>query len=325
MPKVSIDVVIPCYRYGRFLRQSVESVLSQDVAARVLVIDDCSPDDSAEVCDGLAGEYPQVAFRRHVVNAGHIDTYNEGIAWASSPYFLLLSADDYLTAGALRRSLDLLERRPDVGFVFGDVLEEDAAGGHTPMRPLEGRLETRAEMVIETERFLRASGGVNIVSTPSAVVRTPLQKKIGGYRKDLPHSADMAMWWRFASLANVGFIDDFQAVYRRHGHNMSAQYDVGHRLPDLLQRRDAMRHVFGQPEFPLSERFQSDVYRTLGLHAISYASQALNAGNQEAAAHLLRFVADDCPAARRSWPWIKVTLKRAIGHRVWSAMGRQFS
>jgi GT2 family glycosyltransferase len=43
----SVDVVVPSYRYGRFLRQCVESVLSQEgVDVRVLIIDDASPDDT---------------------------------------------------------------------------------------------------------------------------------------------------------------------------------------------------------------------------------------------------------------------------------------
>jgi glycosyltransferase involved in cell wall biosynthesis len=45
----SVSVVIPCYRYGHFLEQSAGSALTgQDgVDVKVLIIDDCSPDDSA--------------------------------------------------------------------------------------------------------------------------------------------------------------------------------------------------------------------------------------------------------------------------------------
>ncbi len=44
-----VDVIVPCYRYGHFLRECVESVLEQEVNVRVLIIDDASPDDTAEV------------------------------------------------------------------------------------------------------------------------------------------------------------------------------------------------------------------------------------------------------------------------------------
>src|SRR3978361_477119 len=94
----TVDVVIPCYKYGRYLRKCVESVVQQrGVNVRILIVDDASPDDSAEVGTTLAAEYPQVEFRRHVHNAGHIATYNEGlIEWSASGYCMLLSADDLL-------------------------------------------------------------------------------------------------------------------------------------------------------------------------------------------------------------------------------------
>ena len=84
----TVDVVIPCYKYGRYLRRCVESVVQQrDASVRILILDDASPDDSAEVGEALADEYSQVEFRRHVINAGHIATYNEGlIGWSTANY-----------------------------------------------------------------------------------------------------------------------------------------------------------------------------------------------------------------------------------------------
>ena len=46
-----VDVVIPCYNYGHFLRACANSVLSQPIDVRVLVIDDASTDDSATIGD----------------------------------------------------------------------------------------------------------------------------------------------------------------------------------------------------------------------------------------------------------------------------------
>src|SRR5262245_8621798 len=98
----SVDVFVPCYNYGRFLRECVGSVLAQPgVEVRVLILDDCSTDDSAEVGRALAASDPRVEYRRHATNRGHIATYNEGIDWAAADCTMLLSADDLLTQGAL--------------------------------------------------------------------------------------------------------------------------------------------------------------------------------------------------------------------------------
>src|ERR1700678_792414 len=90
-----VDVVVPCYNYGRYLKGCVESVLSQrDVDVRVLIIDDASSDDTPVIGEGLAANDMRITFRRHAVNLGHIKTFNEGILdWARAPYTLLSSAD----------------------------------------------------------------------------------------------------------------------------------------------------------------------------------------------------------------------------------------
>src|SRR6185295_4629726 len=87
----SVSVIIPCYNYGRFLRQCLESVLTQEgPEVAVLIIDDASSDESAEVGGALARADGRVEFRRHDKNRGHIATYNEGLAWARGDYTVLL-------------------------------------------------------------------------------------------------------------------------------------------------------------------------------------------------------------------------------------------
>ena len=73
-----VDVIVPCYNYGRFLRECVESVLTQPVDVRVLIIDDASTDDTPEVAAALAAEDGRVEFRRHAVNRGHIAYLQRG-------------------------------------------------------------------------------------------------------------------------------------------------------------------------------------------------------------------------------------------------------
>ena len=96
----TVSVIIPCYNYAHFLRECVESVVSQaGVEVHVLIIDDASADNTAEVAAELLAHHPGVEYRRHEKNCGHIATYNEGLAWASGDYTVLLSADDLLTPG----------------------------------------------------------------------------------------------------------------------------------------------------------------------------------------------------------------------------------
>src|SRR5262245_6959171 len=119
-----VDVIVPCYNYGRYLNECVRSILSQEgVDVRVLIIDDASPDDSAEVAARLAAADSRVEARRHATNQGHIATYNEGLEWGTADYTLLLAADDMLTPGSLPRSVRPLEAHPEVGFTHGRTVK----------------------------------------------------------------------------------------------------------------------------------------------------------------------------------------------------------
>ena len=72
-PRVS--VVIPCYNYGRFLPHGVAAALAQvDVDVEVIVVDDASPDGSAEVAHRLAAADSRVKVIARATNQGHIRT-----------------------------------------------------------------------------------------------------------------------------------------------------------------------------------------------------------------------------------------------------------
>src|SRR5258708_1405853 len=107
---ISVMVVIQCYRYGHFLEEAVSSVLDdqEGVDVRVLIIDDASPDDSADVAGKIAARDHRVEVAVHAVNKGNIATFNEGLLEsADGGYFGLSSAGDRLTRAARRRAAEL--------------------------------------------------------------------------------------------------------------------------------------------------------------------------------------------------------------------------
>jgi hypothetical protein len=317
-----VDVIVPCYRYGHFLRQCVESVLAQHMEVRVLIIDDASPDDSAEIGADLAARDARVALTRHKANKGHIATYNEGIEWATNPYVLLLSADDYLLPGALARAVRVMEIRPEVGFVFGNAFELVQAGIMMPVEPLVAGRSPVKDCIMTGQEFVIRSGARNIVPTPTAVVRTSIQKRVGGYRSELPHSGDMEMWLRLSLCASVGFVNAYQAVYRLHSGNMSTVYREKSWLPDILQRKGALdcffEHATGVAWVGpgLRARFLSALARD----AVSHASRAFNDGDLEVSRRLSELAVSIWPQITRSWPWTKLRSKRLMGRRAWGLL-----
>jgi glycosyltransferase involved in cell wall biosynthesis len=324
----SIDVIVPCYRYGRFLRECVESVLAQSLqSVRILIIDDASPDNTAEVAAELVKDDSRVNFLRHSKNKGHIETYNEGIEWASGDYLLLLSADDYLLPGALGRAADLMDAHPEVGFTFGRAIDLKGIAQEKESianSAVESVISGGGSAVLRGEAFfglIEAFRSVNIVRTPTAIVRTDLQKRLGGYRRELPHSGDLEMWLRFAAHASVGVLAAYQAAYRFHGDNMQRAYYRSD-LPDLVQRKAAFDYIFESGSVTLENGHQLHrrLLTPLAHEAIACANRAFNEGDSELARQLSMFAAEVNPEIRKTASWARFRCKQRIGVKVWRAV-----
>ena len=316
----SVDVIVPCYNYGHFLRECVGSVLTQSgPCIRVLIIDDASSDNTDEVAAGLARKDSRVTFLPHESNKGHIATYNEGIAWASADYMLILSADDYLLPGALQRAAQLMDRYPGVGFTFGNAIRLDESGITKTIDSVTGKADWR---IVDGMHFIELNGASNIVPTPTAVVRTELQRRVGGYRTELPHAGDMEMWLRLAAHGSVGMLKPYQAVYRRHAKNMSLDYMTAGFLPEVQQRKAALDSFFRTCGhlLPNAQKLEKKFHYLLGRTALGLASSAFDQGQSQVSEQLAEFAYQTCPSVTRSLSWAKLACRQTLGVQAWHGL-----
>jgi glycosyltransferase involved in cell wall biosynthesis len=311
----SVSVVIPCYNYGHFLRDCVSSALDDQpgVDVRVLVIDDASGDGSAEVAKDIAASDPRVEVQVHPANRGHVATYNEGlIEWADGDYSVLLSADDRLVPGSLRRAADLLDAHPEVGFAYGHPVHfrQDSP-------PSAARTDVKGWSVWSghwwLERRFREANGC--ITSPEVVVRTSLQKRVGGYDPSLPHTCDIEMWMRLAAYADVGYVRGVdQAFYRVHGQNMSKSRTP---LVNLRQRRLAYEAVLERcgDAIPDAGRLGRIVHRRLAREALRHAARAYDRGRtgQIPVDELIEFAFDCWPGASELAEYKGLRMRERIG------------
>jgi glycosyltransferase involved in cell wall biosynthesis len=314
-----VDVIVPCYNYGHYLRECVESLLSQEgVEVRVLIIDDCSPDNTPQVAAELMSQDSRIEYRRHEKNMGNIATYNEGLNWASAEYTLLISADDLLVPGSLGRSTRLLNAHPEVGMVHGGVLKFDQG---KPLPRVTPDLVEYSWEIYEGLHWLEKlcrNRGDGIIS-PEVVVRTKLQHQLGGYRPNLPHSGDIEMWVRFALSSSIGYILAPQAYLRLHGNNMHLGRD-----PNLLlllnDRRAAFRDGFqlhgdgGEKQ----KRLEQVAYSTLASEALWAATCKFDKAGwkNEEVANLMSFATDTFPDARKMRLYLALRLRLLCGQNL---------
>ena len=116
-----VSVIVPCYRYADVLEGCVSSILEQEgVDVRVLILDDCSPDDTPAVGVAPGRRRPArgVPAQRSRTSASSA-TANAGLAWADGDYVVLISADDVLVPAPWRAPPPSWRPTRRSGMVYG--------------------------------------------------------------------------------------------------------------------------------------------------------------------------------------------------------------
>ena len=317
-----VDVIVPCYNYGRYLTECVESVLHQaGVRVRVLIIDDASSDNTHEVGTYLASQDARVLYRRHATNQGHIETFNEGIHWASSEYQLLLSADDALMPHALSTAVSILSTDRGAGFVYGQAI---IGPSFTPsIRDASDR--SLDYCTVSSRQFLDycCTNVLNPVPTPAAIIRTDLQKLVGGYRRDLPHTGDLELWMRLAARGRVAISKSVFAFYRRHESNMTylRQYPgVG----DLIEYSKAFASVLNTQANRIEnlEELRTIAESSVAWKAFWSGAIEFERGNLAVSEKCLSLAQTLYPSITNTRSWHRMQWKRFLGAWVFATMKR---
>jgi len=99
-----ISVVIPTYNRARLLPRAIESAQQAGADLEVIVVDDCSTDDTREICAGIA----DIRYVRLKTNGGLANARNVGIAESSCEFVAFLDDDDLRLPGSLDKQFQAL-------------------------------------------------------------------------------------------------------------------------------------------------------------------------------------------------------------------------
>jgi glycosyltransferase involved in cell wall biosynthesis len=118
--KPLVSVVIPCYNYGRFIHETLDSIFAQTFQRlEVIVMDDGSTDElTKRVLENINTERTRVIRQ---VNQGLAETRNNGARLASGKYVCFLDADDAIEPTYLEKTLSTLESDESLGACYSWV------------------------------------------------------------------------------------------------------------------------------------------------------------------------------------------------------------
>ncbi len=131
---MDVSVVIPVYNAGRFLADSIASVLLQPEVHEVLLVDDGSNDNSLRVCQNYMEKYSEIiTLFQHPDGSNHgvAETRNLGMRHARCDYIAFLDADDIYLPGRFTATVDLFEKFPDADGIYETVETRFIDGNHS--------------------------------------------------------------------------------------------------------------------------------------------------------------------------------------------------
>jgi len=201
VPKIS--VVIPTHNRARLLPRAIESAQNAGSNLEVIVVDDCSSDDTPEVCAGIPG----IRYVRLNTNGGLAHARNVGIAESSCDFIAFLDDDDLRLPGSLDKQLHALMSDDRVALSYGQALIGDArrqlpTGEIYPLRCPQGDIFWD---LLED----------NFIPMPSVVARRSSLLNAGGFNIALRLIEDWDMWLRLSEHHLIAAVAEPVAIHRK--------------------------------------------------------------------------------------------------------------
>lgn len=217
-----ISILMPCYRGMKYLKEAVQSCLGQTVVDFELIcVDDKSPDETLSLLEGLAQRDGRIRVIARERNGGQGRAFQTALEASRGRYITRLAQDDIFYPDALKTMLGALERHPEAGMTYCDMLQIDSEG------TVLYRMTTE-----EPERALLPRCRVGLC----VMWRREVHRLAGGFTPDT-YAEDYDMWLQISiHYPLVKAHGEPQLGFRLHGgqaSNESRKHTVSSRMAHL--------------------------------------------------------------------------------------------
>jgi glycosyltransferase involved in cell wall biosynthesis len=125
----AVSIILPTYNGSRYLAAAIQSCLDQTFAdLELIVVDDCSTDESPKIIAEFAKKDPRVRVVRHEQNKRLPGAINTGMSMSRGRYLTWTSDDNLYRPNAIAEMVDVLEQDPRVGMVYANFALIDDSG-----------------------------------------------------------------------------------------------------------------------------------------------------------------------------------------------------
>jgi len=202
-----VSVIIPAFNAEKTIQRAIYSTLNQGVSLEIIVVDDCSADQTVNILKKLQNHgFANIRIFTTPQNMGASGARNIGIKEAKSDFIAFLDADDVWLPQKISKQLAILRNNTECSIVSCDSFKVSPAGNmltraHNNKSPIAGNTAWKV--------LLR----YNFIPTPTVMTRTVLLKEIGGFDESLCVGEDLDLWISLAKRGSVEYVPEILVHY----------------------------------------------------------------------------------------------------------------
>ena len=228
-----LSILMPVYNREKYIKQSINSILSQVFTNyKLLILDDGSTDKTAQIIKGIKDD--RIIYR-HQQNRGEYPTTNILLKEALNSdreYITWVHSDDALTPDSLQLRVDALDSHPEAEVAHGDIEKIDSNGQVFAYRP-----STDDDHLTVFKRYClpeaERSKERYYVHHTTMMFRNEILKKVGYFDESLPFAGDID--WVMRVLLNCALIRVPKVLYHYRLHSGQETEDAKRRGVDTAQ------------------------------------------------------------------------------------------
>lgn len=225
---MKISVVMAAYNAEKYLKEAMDSILSQTFGDfELIVIDDASADGSGQILRGYAAKDSRVVVLVNEQNLGLTKSLNKGLSVAKGEYIARMDADDISVPDRFEKQVAFLDSHPDYSFVscIGRYIDEDGKEEQLRLFP-----ETNEEIYAMMPK-------VDAVMHPGVMFRREDIRKIGDYCEDFRVVQDYDLWFRGMAAGYKFYNIQEPLVLFRRNDSYNTRKSKAYRMVDYRVRK----------------------------------------------------------------------------------------
>lgn len=209
--KPTVSIILPVYNTAEYLKECIESILSQTyIDFELIIIDDASSDASSTIIEHYAMLDLRIRFLRNEVNWGIGFTRNRGLEVARGTYIANFDSDDIAFPKWIETQILFLENNPTVDIVGANFIFIDKSGKILLQKNNFPEYDRDIKKIIPL---------VCPIANNTVVIRKKCFDEMGGYRPSAHIAEDYDLWMRFREKYVFYNMQKCLVYYRVHGQN----------------------------------------------------------------------------------------------------------